>query len=143
MPSLNWASPLALGVALLALADRVQAQAAASAVAIPFKPDTDPHSPGPSQWLAVLLGCVVLLAVLLALLRKHKLPLLHWRGATSGTLNVLEQTSLNASTKLVAVRYQDRRLLLAVGPGFVSCLRDDTADEALAHQPARPSEVQP
>jgi flagellar biogenesis protein FliO len=142
MPSLNRASPLALGAALWALADLVHAQAAASAVPIPFKPEADTNSPGLGQWVAVVLGCLVLLAVLLVVLRTQRLHLPRWRGAPSGTLSVLEQTSLNATTRLVAVRYQNRHLLLAVGPGFVSCLRDDTASEAPSHPPASPSEGQ-
>lgn len=128
-----------LACALACGAGLVQAQEAAPH--IPFKTDQSAELPGASQWLLAVLGCVILLAVLLKVVRHlGGRQTWNWRAGVGkqSAVAVLERTQLTANSQLVVARYRDRELLMVVGQNFATCIRDEPV--AMAVQSPIPDE---
>lgn len=111
----------------------------AASAAIPFRSTDDVPLPGATHWGLAALACAAVLAVLLWGLRK-RLPGLGPRSAGRATaIDLLDSRLVGPQVRLVVVGYGKRRLLCAVTPAGLQCLRDDPADDAVEqHSPARP-----
>ncbi len=121
-----------LGIALWAAVGMAWGQA--SAPAIPFRSAVTGDLPDPQQWLLAVLGCVLLLAALIFVIRRFgsRLPQLI---AQQRHTKVLERTPLAHGAQLVVVEYGERRLLLSVTSSGGTCLRDDPVSAVPLPQP--------
>lgn len=102
--------------------------AAASAVAIPFKPAEDAGLPSGPQWGLALILCAMALGAALYLLHRRGGKMTAGWKRQGGLLDVVESRALSPQAQLHVVRYGGRQLLLSVGPAGTQCLRDDAME---------------
>lgn len=110
---------------VIAVAHRCAAAGAASSPpALAFRPEADAGLPGVSQWLVAVLVCALALALAIGFLRRrgHTLP---WGAQPGRLITVLERQAVTPQLTLIATQYGNRRLLIAVGPTAIQCLRDE------------------
>jgi flagellar biogenesis protein FliO len=105
-----------------------------AASGIPFRQEAEAAGPEASQWLLAALACVVSLALLVLVLRRFGFrgnasvsSKAFWYGMQGAerSVHVVERRTLTTNAQLIVVHYQQRKLLLAVGANFATCLRDE------------------
>jgi flagellar biogenesis protein FliO len=127
--AMGWRSWL-WGLMLSVLAGSLHAQQASAP--IPYKQAHVAEAPSPQQWLAVVLVCAVALVVLMMVLRRHG-GILRVNRPAADRVKVLERTSLGPQQgQLVVIEYGGRRMLIATGQTYTTCLRDDAIEEPKA-----------
>ncbi len=104
------------------------APAAASAVALPFRPASEADLPTGTSLALTSVLALALLAVAYLLAKRRGLVTPWQRGSSTGQLEVIERRALTPQTQLVVARYGARRLLLSVGPSGTQLLRDDPSE---------------
>lgn len=105
------------------------ADAAASA-ALPLRGLQGDALPGAATWGLAALACAAGLAVLLWSLRK-RMPGLGYRSAARPhAIDLLDSRLVAPQVRLVVVGYGQRRLLCAVTPAGLQCLRDDQVGDS-------------
>lgn len=131
-----WASPETAGdavesvdnsaISLVPALEAVPVAAPAGKTIVPRDMGDDLFVPGSGRQVSMSRSIYMIVAVLVAmavigyLAKRGKLPI---KGITdSGVLRIKETRMLGNKQFLVVVEHQDRKMLLGVGPGFISYL---------------------
>lgn len=108
----------------------MSAPSGAASTAITYKAAEDSSTPSASHWGLAASLCLGALALMVWALRRRGTAPMAWRGHQRVHVEILETRALTPQAHLVVTRYAGRRLLMAVGPSGVQCLRDDPEADA-------------